>query len=794
MARAAFGATVGALLALAGAGTAGAADELRFLEAEIVPDPPPSACTSLSLGDVVTSPDGAHLYTTYDVCIGDDQIAIYDRAADGTLAFQSFHPIEPNPNGLAMAPDGLALFLITNNGAVEAFRREPATGALTFADIEYDGVDGVDRTLYARDVALSPDGAHLYVVGQENAVSTFAWNGVDGTLTLADVDAHGDGELVLQFPEHVAVAPGGEFVFVTTPSGNDLVVFLRDPASGALTHLARFVDGVEGVTGLSSPAGLAVAPTQPAGTASVYVTSFGAGSVARFEQNLPNESPAVAFLDATPLFTWPAELLVPDAGDRLFVTDTLESRVVAIERDPASGALGSEVGALAKADLVGDVLTQPRHLAASADGGSLYATGSDRAIVAIAVPEPGGALLGLAAALALLLSAGLAPRARAASIEVETTGDPAPAGLCGLRDAIAAANADAPAGDCPAGSGADVIDLTGLEGTIHVGGAATELPGLTGELTIRGPGADRLAVSGDGTVRVFLAQGFASGIVLEGLTIRDGDAAASPLDAGLGGCVHALGPLVIRDARLTGCAASALYVAMSGSRLERVLVDANPGAGIRVGGVAGAGAVVIENTTVSGNALGGLALVNADGPGPSAWVYHSTFVDNGGTNLFVPIFSGEPGEFPLNLSHVLLASGEPNANCGGQPVISLGYNLANDDTCALDAVGDLPATPADIGPLADNGGATATHAPFVYSDAVDTGAEPCPGYDSALASDQRRAPRPRDGDGDGEALCDRGAVEVPEPEGAAAAALLALALLYGTATASGNLHEPSRIS
>jgi len=768
----------GVLLVLTG--TAARGQELGFLEAEIVPDPPPSACPSVSLGDIVVSPDGAHLYATYDVCIGDDQIAIYARAADGTLTFQAFHPAAANPSGLALAPDGLALFLVTNNGDVQAFRRDPATGALSFADAEHDGAAGVERTRYARDAAVSPDGGHLYVVGQEDAITTFAWDDAAGTLALADVDLDGDGDLLLDDPELVAVGPTGEFVFVATSTSDSLVVFLRDADTGTLTYLTRFVDGVEGVTALDAPAGLTVATTGPEGNASLYVASFGAGSVARFVQGAPDDVPPVAFADATSLFPWPAGLLVAPAGDRLFVTDVLANRVAAIERDPATGALGAEVGAVAKDELAVDALSQPRRLATSPDGRSLYATGIDRAIVVLRVPEPGGAALALTAALALLLAAGAAPRARAATIIVETTGDPAPAGACGLRDAITAADADAPAGDCPAGSGADVIDLGGLEGVIDVGSGAppAALPWLTGELEIRGPGADRLAVSGGGTVRVFLAQGSGSGVVLEGLTVRDGDSASDPFDGGLGGCVYALGPLAIRDARLTGCAASALHVGLGTSRLARVLVDTNPGAGIRVGGFAGAGAIVIENTTVSGNALRGLELLNADGPGPNAWVYHSTFADNGTANLHVPIFSGDPADFPLRLSHVLLASGEPNVNCDGQPVISLGHNLANDDTCALDAPDDLPATPPDIGPLADHGGPTATHAPFPYSDAVDSGATgACPGRDADLVSDQRGAPRPRDGDGDGEARCDRGAVEVPEPRAPAAAAGLALALL-----------------
>jgi hypothetical protein len=399
-----------------------------------------------------------------------------------------------------------------------------------------------------------------------------------------------------------------------------------------------------------------------------------------------------------------------------------------------------------------------------------------------------GALLALAA-----IGGGAA---HAATIVVETTGDPAPVGLCGLRDAIVAANTNAPAGDCAAGTGADVIDLTGLSGMLFVGGASlppAELPPLASELTVRGPGADRLAIAGNG-VRIFRVESF-PGVRIEGLTLQDGDAANSAFEPGLGGCLLVFGTLVLRDSRLTGCGGQgALYVMGGLTRLERVLVDANRGAGLSVGGITGAGAIVIENSTVSGNEGRGLELVNFDGPGPNASVYASTFVENGGSNLYVPNFSGDPADFPLRLSHVLLASGEPNANCAGQPVVSLGNNLANDDTCALDAPDDLPATPANVGPLADNGGPTPTHAPFPYGDAVDSGAATCPGIDGPLGVDQRGFPRPRNAEGFGEVRCDRGAVEVPEPASGAgtAASLIAIAALArGRRACQGSAGDPA---
>jgi len=101
-----------------------------------------------------------------------------------------------------------------------------------------------------------------------------------------------------------------------------------------------------------------------------------------------------------------------------------------------------------------------------------------------------------------------------------------------------------------------------------------------------------------------------------------------------------------------------------------------------------------------------------------------------------------------------------SGSCSGQGIStasSTGGNLESPgNTCRLDQVTDQVSV-ADplVGPLADNGGPTFTHALLPGSPAIDAAGGGCGPLD------QRGSSRPQDGDGDGSSLCDAGAFEAP---------------------------------
>jgi CSLREA domain-containing protein len=163
-----------------------------------------------------------------------------------------------------------------------------------------------------------------------------------------------------------------------------------------------------------------------------------------------------------------------------------------------------------------------------------------------------------------------APLLSAATITVNSTADTAANdGHCTLREAIVAANTDTASGvavgECAAGSGADVLDLTGVSGTITLTSA---LPSITTDMALTGPGAANLTIWGNDLYRVFFVTNGAA-VSISDLTIAHGKAVGGhggnsdgsgggggSADMGGGVFVNANATLLLNSVAFTGNAAS----------------------------------------------------------------------------------------------------------------------------------------------------------------------------------------------------------------------------------------------
>ncbi len=326
---------------------------------------------------------------------------------------------------------------------------------------------------------------------------------------------------------------------------------------------------------------------------------------------------------------------------------------------------------------------------------------------------------------------------------------------------------------------------------IAAGGTITFDPSLAGgtvnlfgpivpvrNMTIDGTGAPGISLDGDGFDRVLIVEGGVEATI-KSLTLTNG------IGFQLAGCVLNNGILTLELSTVTGCVmttdsgdfwqgGAGVY---NGEGATFTLIDSSVSGNIS--GHAGGGVfsffgttTTIERSTISGNtaadvgggmrSLGNVDVINSTISGNTASAsFHggAVFVTDGVMNMvnttvagntstggtgdvFVGTFTGASAT--VNLTNTIIQSGPGSgAACfqgffgaGAVTLNSNGGNLASDGTCNLTGAGDLPSTDALLGPLADNGGPTQTHALGAGSPAIDAAdGAACP------ATDQRGVAR-----------------------------------------------------
>ena len=209
------------------------------------------------------SPDGKHLYA---VGLHDDGIAVFNRdVSTGLLTYREIHK-EDGLDGsvnVIVSPDGNNVYGTgLYDDAVAVFTRNVATGVLTYVSMHKDGVSGVDGLDGARDIAITPDGKHVYIGSQaEDGLAVFSRDSSTGDLTflevLKDDDPGVDG---VKGVIGIDYSPGGNHIYVTSFTESSLAVFSRDSTTGLLTYVDVYKDDTSGVDGLSGAWDVAISP------------------------------------------------------------------------------------------------------------------------------------------------------------------------------------------------------------------------------------------------------------------------------------------------------------------------------------------------------------------------------------------------------------------------------------------------------------------------------------------------------------------------------------------------------
>jgi predicted outer membrane repeat protein len=372
---------------------------------------------------------------------------------------------------------------------------------------------------------------------------------------------------------------------------------------------------------------------------------------------------------------------------------------------------------------------------------------------------------------------------------------------CTLRDAITAADTDAPYGDCAAGSGDDVIEISAA-GPInftmpHANGSEDALPQISTNLTIHGNGAilqrdPNLATcvldgsSDSGKFRLVTVESPTVtppivvidrvqiiGFCQDGFSLPDDGAIANYGDltitsarfkdnqaSGFGGAIYNYGALVLSEVTfdsnqaLSGGAlfqegASTSAVISASAFLQNVAIAAQ-GTGGGGGAIEhGNGSTVILNSTFSANQGDyGAALFAISGSVATSFV---TFADNVLTGAHAADNAVVQNYATITLKSVLMDTPLVGANClNGGTFNALGDNLSADASCTGFT---LSSANPQLESLGDYGGPTPTYALPTGSPAIDAASDCLDASGQPVADDQRGLARPQGGQ------CDLGAFE-----------------------------------
>jgi 6-phosphogluconolactonase (cycloisomerase 2 family) len=204
---------------------------------------------------ITVSPDGKHVYVTTESSVG-RLLAFQRNATSGELTFVELlergqqdaqgNTIEglDGAMGIVVSPDGESVYVagnahstVNHRSALVGFRRNVATGRLTYQDAYTTETESGanDAILGVNDVAIDPEGTHVYASASYNGEHTIAIfaRGANGLLTFQEridegsTDPAGNAVSGLVGVNSLVMDPKGRFLY-STATGDSIVAMKRD--------------------------------------------------------------------------------------------------------------------------------------------------------------------------------------------------------------------------------------------------------------------------------------------------------------------------------------------------------------------------------------------------------------------------------------------------------------------------------------------------------------------------------------------------------------------------------------
>jgi 6-phosphogluconolactonase (cycloisomerase 2 family) len=238
------------------------------------------------------TPDGKHLYASQPASTSPwSELYVYERDPATGLLTEVEDYVVPTGANVAISPDGAHVYVPgSDDGSLTVFARNAATGELTFVETQREGQAGVTGLSGVARAVVSPDGAHVYAVGlTPGSIAAFSRNTGTGALTFVGSLADETGGITgLAGAAGITLSGDGAFAYVQAHTDKAVTVFSRDAGTGVLTQVAVSRDGVGDVPAgalnnayesLLSPDGTELWVSGLTGELTVFARDVGTGAL-----------------------------------------------------------------------------------------------------------------------------------------------------------------------------------------------------------------------------------------------------------------------------------------------------------------------------------------------------------------------------------------------------------------------------------------------------------------------------------------------------------------------------------
>ena len=327
---------------------------------------------------VAVSGDGRHVYATGQF---ESALVVFSRnLVDGRLTFVDRYKNEDvgisglsSASSVAVSPDGAFVYVTGGTShTIAVFSREVSTGELAFLEVHENEIDGVKGLKTPVSVSVSPDGTNIYVAGRsDHALAVFSRDAATGHLAFVQVVKNGVdiGEGLMSVN---SVAVSGDGLHVYAVGGNTLAVFRRNTVTG-LVEFLRVHENDDADGGVDGLAGASFVTVSSDGR-HVYVAGRNDNAVAVFNRDVATGS--LSFLEARKDgLNNPVSVAVSDDGQYVYVTGEQPGNTLTIfRRDALTGSL-TFIEVLRDSDDDIDGLARATGVALSPSGGHVYVAG-----------------------------------------------------------------------------------------------------------------------------------------------------------------------------------------------------------------------------------------------------------------------------------------------------------------------------------------------------------------------------------------------------------------------------------